>query len=109
MRVYEILTEEQLDEINWRKGLATGALALGALGAVGQAQARVVPGQDPSINRLTGKPNVQQVDQTQQAPRQQAPSNTGFSKEYLEKVVNGEHPRPLISKEKAQELLKQYK
>ncbi len=29
----------------------------------------------------------------------------GYSKEYLEKVINGETTRPLISKEKAQELL----
>lgn len=31
----------------------------------------------------------------------------GFSKDYLEKVINGELPRPMISKEKAQELLQQ--
>lgn len=30
----------------------------------------------------------------------------GFSKEYLEKVISGEHPRPMVSKEKAAELLK---
>ena len=46
MRIHEILTEEQLDEINWRKGLATGAMALGALGAMGQAQGRVSMGPD---------------------------------------------------------------
>ncbi len=32
MRIHEILAEEQVDELNWRKGLAVGALALGALG-----------------------------------------------------------------------------
>jgi hypothetical protein len=32
---------------------------------------------------------------------------TGFSKEYLQSVVDGKHPRPMISIEKAQELLKQ--
>ncbi len=31
----------------------------------------------------------------------------GFSKDYLEKVLSGEHPRPMISKEKAAALLKQ--
>ncbi len=31
----------------------------------------------------------------------------GFSKDYLEKVLSGEHSRPMISKEKAAELLKQ--
>jgi hypothetical protein len=30
----------------------------------------------------------------------------GYSKDYLEKVLSGDHPRPLISKEKAAELLK---
>lgn len=31
---------------------------------------------------------------------------SGFSKDYLEKVISGEHPRPMISKEKAAALLK---
>ena len=57
MRVNEILTEEQLNELNWRKGLATAALGAAALGSMGNASARVMPGDDPSINRLTGKPN----------------------------------------------------
>ena len=35
-------------------------------------------------------------------------SKPGFSKEYLQKVSSGEHPRPLISKEKADELLKKH-
>jgi len=59
MRVNEILTEEQLNEINWRKGLATAALGAAALGSMGNASARVMPGDDPSINRLTGKPNTE--------------------------------------------------
>ena len=59
MRVNEILTEEQLNELNWRKGLATAALGAAALGSMGNASARVMPGDDPSINRLTGKPNTE--------------------------------------------------
>jgi len=59
MRVDEILTEEQLNELNWRKGLATAALGAAALGSMGNASARVMPGDDPSINRLTGKPNTE--------------------------------------------------
>ena len=59
MRVDEILTEEQLNELNWRKGLATAALGAAALGSMGNANARVMPGDDPSINRLTGKPNTE--------------------------------------------------
>jgi hypothetical protein len=34
---------------------------------------------------------------------------TGFSKEYLQSVVDGTHPRPMITKEKAQALLNQLK
>jgi hypothetical protein len=59
MRVNEILTEEQVNELNWRKGLATAALGAAALGSMGNAGARVMPGDDPSINRLTGKPNTE--------------------------------------------------
>ena len=62
MRINEILTEQELEELNWRKGLATAAMAAGALGAMGAANARVVPGQDsPEINRLTGQPNTVQM------------------------------------------------
>jgi hypothetical protein len=80
-------------------GLA-GAMALGASGA----NARVVPGQDdPNINRLTGKPNVTQVAPSDVKPATTAPA--GFNKEYLQSVIDGKHPRPMISKEKAAELL----
>lgn len=64
MRVDEILTEEQLTELNWRKGLATAALGAAALGSMGNASARVMPGDDPNINRLTGKPNTELSVQT---------------------------------------------
>lgn len=50
MRINEILTEQELDEINWKKAAATGALALGALGAMGSAQARVTPQADGSMS-----------------------------------------------------------
>ena len=91
----------------WKDKLAAGALAATmALGAAG-AHARVTPGQeqDPGINRLTGKPVATQVAPADQKPAAQAP--TGFSKEYLQGVVDGKHPRPMISVEKAQQLLKQ--
>ena len=93
----------QIDE-GWKEKLGaaalTGAMALGAAGA----NARVTPGDDPNINRLTGKPNVTQPVQAQTPTKAEAPK--GFSKEYLQSVVNGTHPRPMISVEKAQELLK---
>ncbi len=47
MRAYEIMSEQQLAEINWRKLAATGAMAgAAALGAVNPAQARVSIGPD---------------------------------------------------------------
>jgi hypothetical protein len=58
MRINEILTEEQLDEIDRRgflRGLGAAALGAAALGSMGSASA----GDDPSINRLTGKPNTE--------------------------------------------------
>jgi len=79
-------------------GLA-GAMALGA----GGANARVMPGDDPSINRLTGKPVVTQQATDNAPAKAEAPK--GFSKEYLQSVVDGKHPRPMVSVEKAKELL----
>ena len=79
-------------------GLA-GAMAFGA----GGANARVSGDQDPSINRLTGKPNVTQVAPSDVKPATAAPA--GFNKEYLQSVIDGKHPRPLISKEKAADIL----
>jgi hypothetical protein len=99
MKIQEIITEDQLDE-GWKEKLAAAGLAATiGLGSAGGAQARVMPGQDPDVNRLTGKPVATQQVQKDTDAKQ------GFSKEYLQKVINGELPRPLISKEKAQELL----
>jgi hypothetical protein len=80
-------------------GLA-GAMAFGAAGA----NARVTPGDDPSINRLTGKPIAAQQATDNAPAKAEAPK--GFSKEYLQAVVDGKHPRPMVSVEKAKELLK---
>jgi hypothetical protein len=99
MKIQEIITEDQLDE-GWKEKLAAAGLAATiGLGSAGGAQARVMPGQDPDVNRLTGKPVATQQVQKDTDAKQ------GFSKEYLQKVINGELPRPLVSKEKAQELL----
>ena len=99
MKINEIITEDQLDE-GWKEKLAAAGLAATiGLGSAGGAQARVMPGQDPDVNRLTGKPVA-----TQQV-KKDTDAKQGFSKEYLQKVVNDELPRPMISKEKAQELL----
>jgi hypothetical protein len=98
---------ESLDEVSW-KGIKQGAAAAGLAGAMafgaGSANARVTPGDDPSINRLTGKPIAAQQATDNAPAKAQAPK--GFSKEYLQAVVDGKHPRPMVSVEKAKELLK---
>ena len=95
--------EESIEE-GWKSAIAGAALAGATALGGGAAQARVMPGDNPDVNRLTGKPNVTQAVQGDQA-KPSAPK--GFSKEYLQSVVDGTHPRPMISKEKAQELLGQ--
>jgi hypothetical protein len=99
---------ESLDEVSW-KGIKQGAAAAGLAGAMafgaGGANARVTPGDDPSINRLTGKPIATQQATDNAPAKAEAPK--GFSKEYLQSVIDGKHPRPMVSVEKAQQLLKQ--
>ena len=96
---------QQVDE-GWKSALGSAALAGAmALGA-GAAHGRVVPGQDdPGINRLTGKPNVTQVAPSDEQPAAKAPS--GYSAEYLQSIIDGTHPRPMLSVEKAKQLLQQ--
>jgi hypothetical protein len=63
MRVNEILTEEQLNELNWKKAAATGAMALGAMGALGSAgsaHARVSPGADGQMSLSAAQQMAQQ-------------------------------------------------
>jgi hypothetical protein len=65
-----------------------------------------MPGDDPGINRLTGKPIATQQATDTAPAKAEAPQ--GFSKEYLQKAANPDRfGRFLISVEKAQELLKQ--
>ena len=76
-----------------------------AFGAAG-ANARVTPGDDPSINRLTGKPIAAQQATDNAPAKAEAPK--GYSKEYLQKAADpNRFGRYMISVEKAQELLKQ--
>ena len=98
------LNSLDLDE-GWKEKLGAAALAGSmALGSAG-AQARVMPGADPSINRLTGKPNIEQPAPSDIKPAVQAPA--GYSKEYLQKAADPNRlGRYMISVEKAQELLK---
>lgn len=84
-------------------------VALAALAAHGAAHGRVTGNEDPNVNRLTGKPHTTQVATDNDSKSDSKPSTKpggGFDKEYLKKVANGEHPRPLISKEKAAQHLK---
>ena len=98
-------TEGELDE-GWKSALGAAAIA-GTMAMGGGAHARVSGDyvDNPEINRLTGQPKVtQQISPDAAKP---AATKPGFSKEYLQSVVDGTHPRPLISKERAQELLQQ--
>ena len=57
------VTEEQLDEINWKKAAATGAMALGAMGALGSAgsaHARVSLGADGQMSPSAAQQMAQQ-------------------------------------------------
>ena len=88
MRINEIINEEQLDEINWKKGLATAAMAAGAIGSMGNASARVMPGDDPSINRLTGKPNIEQPAQAAE-PSASMPNQNLQAVDQVERTASG--------------------
>jgi len=94
---------ESMEE-GWKEKMAAAALAGSmALGA-GSAGARTLGSEDPGINRLTGQPVATQVAPS--TKDQSASKETiGFSTEYLRKVANGEHPRPMIGKEDAKKEL----
>lgn len=56
MKIIEIINEDRVDEINWRKAAATGATALAAMGAFGKADAsdntrRISPQADGSMSQ----------------------------------------------------------
>jgi len=94
-----------MDE-GWKSTLGgaalAGAMALGA----GGAHARVMPGDDPNINRLTGKPIATQQATDPAPPVKEFPLE--FSKEYLQKAADpNRFGRYMISVEKAQQLLTQ--
>jgi hypothetical protein len=96
-------------EEGWKEKLGAAALAGSlAFGAAG-AGARTLPGDDPSINRLTGKPIATQQDTQQDkasdAKKDSGQQQIGFSTEYLKKVVDGKHPRPMISIDDAKQEL----
>lgn len=88
MLINEIVNEEQLTELNWRKGLATAALGAAALGSMGNANARVMPGDDPSINRLTGKPNIEQPAPALQ-PSAEMPNQNLQAVDRVERTAEG--------------------
>ncbi len=99
---------ENVDE-GWKDKLGAAALAGSlAFGAAG-ANARVLPGADPSINRFTGKPIATQQDTQQDRAsdpeKDSGQQKIGFSTEYLKKVADGKHPRPMISVDDAKKEL----
>jgi hypothetical protein len=91
---------ESMDE-GWKEKLAAAGLAATiGLGAATGANARVLPGADPSINRFTGEPVA-----AQQIKKDTEEKRYDFSTEYLKKVADGKHPRPMISVDDAKKEL----
>ena len=96
------VAEGELDE-GWKSALGAAAMAgTMALGSAG-ANARVTP---DGQGGFTGgfKPSATVTAPADNKPAAEAPK--GFSKEYLQSVIDGKHPRPMVSVEKAKELLK---
>ena len=96
------VAEGDLDE-GWKSALGAAAMAgTMALGSAG-ANARVTP---DGQGGFTGgfKPSATVTAPADNKPAAEAPK--GFSKEYLQSVIDGKHPRPMVSVEKAKELLK---
>ena len=93
------------DEIEEGIKSKIAGVALSALAAHGAAHGRVTPdGQGGFTGGFKASPTV---TAPASAPAAEAPK--GFSREYLQGVVDGKHPRPLLSKEKAAEHLKNMK
>ncbi len=70
---------------------------------------RVMPGQDPNVNRLTGKPNVPYNDPAPELQpvkvQSQRPEGGQYSKDYLQKAASGDGGRYLVSQDKAKQYL----
>ena len=104
-KLVDLYNQKQGVAEGWKDKVAgaalVGSIALGAAGA----NARVMPGDDPNINRLTGKP-IATLQATDNAPAT-AEAPKGYNKEYLQKAADpNRFGRYMISVEKAQELLK---
>jgi ribosomal protein L12E/L44/L45/RPP1/RPP2 len=97
---------EEIDEGLKQKlaGLAVaGAMAASAAGhAHAQDSRRITPGETD-----TRWSHVQQTPAPEKKPEAKK-DGPGFSKEYLQQVKDGSHSRPMVSKEKAEELLKKH-
>ncbi len=66
MRIHELITENQLDEIDWKKGLATGAMALGALGS--PAFAADEPSVPDNPGRVMPNQNLDTAEKVERTP-----------------------------------------
>ena len=60
-----------------------------------------------SVEQAQAELDARAQGKSRQRPATPTTKPRGFSKEYLQSVVAGTHPRPVISKEEAQELLNQ--
>ena len=101
---------EEVDEGLKQKlaGLAVaGAMAASAAGhAHAQDSRRITPNEpDTRWSHVQQTPAPEKKPEAKPEAKKDGP---GFSKEYLQQVKDGSHPRPMVSKEKAEELLKKH-
>lgn len=100
------ITSEEFELEEGLRHKLAGLAVAGALAASGAAHARVTPNDNTDhSNRFNITHTHQDVKKDSEKKDANAPSH---SKEYLKSVVDGSHPRPLITKERAQELLKKH-
>ena len=67
MKIVEIINEDTVNEINWRKAAATGATALAAMGALGKADVGIAVSEDvfrftPSSDAIIEASKLAQLD-----------------------------------------------
>jgi hypothetical protein len=86
MRSFEFINESNSLDESWKEKVAAAALAgTMSLGA----NARVMPGADPDVNRLTGKPNATQVAPNQEEPEARLPNQNLDTAQKVERTENG--------------------
>jgi hypothetical protein len=91
MRANEFLNNQQLDEINWKKAAAAGAIGIAGLGALAPAGA-----QNTNSNIMPGEPQVTMPSATVVKGDQNTPSITYGGKEYPTQIIDRAQARQIL-------------